>query len=115
MVTGILIAKLEPKTGSGANGQWIIQEFVIETDGQYPKKIAIEAWNDKASIIQNTPIGAKITLDYSVESKEYNGKWYTKAKLFKVESTSVADYGNANTPIPTANIPPSSDSSDLPF
>ena len=35
------------QTGEGKNGTWKKQDFVIETDGQYPKKVCFSIWGDK--------------------------------------------------------------------
>ena len=38
---------LAVQTGEGKNGTWKKQDFVIETDGQYPKKVCLTIWGDK--------------------------------------------------------------------
>lgn len=89
MVTGTLIQKLPVESGTGANGPWAKQVFILETYGQYPKKIAIEAWGEKQTIVVNTPIGAKMSVEVNIESREYNGRWFTTLKLWKIDSGSM--------------------------
>lgn len=83
-LSGKLIKILPAQTGSGKNGAWVKQDFVIETTEQYPKKICISAWGDKADIIQDAEIGDVFNLSAIVESREYNNKWYTDLKVWNI-------------------------------
>ena len=47
-ISGKLIQLLPQQTGQGKNGTWKKQEVIIETEGQYPKKVCIAIWGDKA-------------------------------------------------------------------
>ena len=85
-LTAKLIQLLPPQTGSGKNGQWKKQDIIIETDGQYPKKICISVWGDKINESQLKP-GNELKIDFDIESREYNGRWYTDVKAWKIEST----------------------------
>jgi|SRR6478736_2834331 len=109
--TGKLLKFMDLQTGTGAKGNWKKQPFVIETNAQYPKKICFEAWGDKADEILKYAIGTGITVHYNLESREYNNKWYTEAKAWKIEggirgNESVSTAKNTNT---------DEDDSDLPF
>ena len=84
-----LKVKLEPQSGTGAQSgkEWSKQTFVFEeTDTKYPKNIALTAWNVTAQEIERLPIDAELNCDIRVESREYQGKWYTDAILstFKI-------------------------------
>lgn len=59
------------------------QTFAIKTDGQYPKTVAFEVWNDKIQYIKS--IGSVVTVSYDVESREYGGKYYTQLKAFAIK------------------------------
>ena len=78
-ITGKVIKTLPLQSGEGKNGIWKKQEYVIETEGQYPKKICFSLWGDK---IEQSRIaeGEQINLSFDVESREYNGRWYTEVK-----------------------------------
>ena len=106
------------QTGSSARGEWQKQDFIMETQDQYPKKVCISVWNNKMEIepLLNTQIKASINL----ESREYNGRWYTDVKAWKIEPQP----GNENqpsTPSPDVNeMEPTSNGDeeeidDLPF
>ena len=46
-VSGKIIEILPVKSGQSANGEWRKQEYVLETEAQYPKKVCFMAWGDK--------------------------------------------------------------------
>ena len=118
-ITGIIILINPLVTGESKNGIWKKQDFVIETDAQYPKKICFTLWGDKISKLESV-VGDKVTISFDIESKEYNGKWFTEAKawLIKKESKLVDEKESEVYPfsdvaaIPINDIPPMD---DLPF
>ncbi len=88
-ITGKLIQKLQSVSGEGKNGPWTKGSFIIETFEQYPRKICFMAWNDKASLIENIPLNEVIKVFFDAESREFNDKWYTDLKMWKIEKLSV--------------------------
>jgi hypothetical protein len=83
-ITGRIIQLLPLQTGQGKNGVWKKQDFVIETEGQYPKKVCISAWGDKVS--ESVLVaGKEVTVSFDIESREFNGRWYTDVRAWKVE------------------------------
>lgn len=80
---GRIVQILAPQSGEGKNGTWKKQEYVIELPGQYPKKVCFYAWGDT---IDNFAIkqDEEVTVSIDIESREYNGKWYTNIKAWKV-------------------------------
>jgi hypothetical protein len=83
-ITAKLIQLLPLQTGAGKNGQWKKQDIIVETEGQYPKKICISIWGDKIDE-KNLQPGNQLKIDFDVESREFNGRWYTDVKAWKVE------------------------------
>ncbi len=84
-LTAKLIQLLPLQTGSGKNGPWKKQDIIVETEGQYPKKLCIAIWGDKINESQLQP-GALLSISFDVESREYNGRWYTDVKAWKIEA-----------------------------
>ena len=84
-LTAKLSAILPEQTGAGKNGPWKKQDIIVETDGQYPKKVCISLWGEKfdRNLLN---VGNKLTISFDIESREFNGKWYTDVKAWKVES-----------------------------
>lgn len=116
-INGKVIAILPEQSGQGKNGQWIKQEFVIETEEQYPRKVCFSGWGDKVSDIRNLVVGEKITVSFNVESREFNNKWYTDLRAWKISKGSGSPVSNIpETPGFTENdIPPEEKDDDLPF
>ena len=42
-----IVELLPEKSGESANGTWRKQEYILETDSQYPKKVCFMAWGEK--------------------------------------------------------------------
>lgn len=87
-ISGRIIAVLPQTTGEGRNGTWRSQDFVIETNDQYPKKACLNLFGDK---IDQFPIALNeaVTVSFDVESREYNGRWYTNLRAWKIEKAAV--------------------------
>jgi hypothetical protein len=88
-LTAKLIQLLPLQTGTGKNGEWKKQDIIVETDGQYTKKICVSIWGDKINE-SHLKIGNNLKIDFDMESREFNGKWYTDVKAWKID-VSVAD------------------------
>ncbi len=104
-ITGNLIHMLPLQTGQGKNGVWKKQEFVIETFDSYPKKVCIAAWGDKIDTTKFS-IGQTLKVSFDVESREYNGKWYTDVKAYAVQISNGTTGGasdDTNQPPPPMN------------
>ena len=82
-INGKIVELLPVKSGQSANGEWRKQEYILETDGQYPKKICFMAWGDKIDQF-NIKQGEMVEVSVDLESREYNGRWYTDVKAWKV-------------------------------
>ena len=90
-IRGKIIELLPEKSGQSANGGWRKQEYVLETDGQYPKKICFMAWGDKIDHF-NIKQGETVEVSVDLESREYNGRWYTDVKAWKVSKDDDSGY-----------------------
>lgn len=74
-----------PQSGtSNAGKSWMKQLFVVETEGQYPKKIAMTLWGEEKINKYDLEIGLLATFKFNVESREYNGKWYTDVQVYDI-------------------------------
>ena len=85
---------LELKSGVGAKGDWSVQPFVVETEGQYPKKVLFEAWNDVAKQVQAITVGNRLIVSFEPEASEYNGKWFGKLKAWKIVNESGQNFSH---------------------
>lgn len=130
-IEGKLIKKLPQQTGEGRNGPWVKQEFVVETFGEFPKKVCFTTWNDRVRDVEGFVEGSLLKVTFSAESREYMERWYTDLRAYRIEQlgannppttgTNTTTQQNQNQ---TANVqppepePPADDDTegdDLPF
>ncbi len=118
-ISGKIIQILPATSGTSARGEWKRQDFIIETQDQYPKKVCISNWNNKVDI-DTLPQNAVITASINIESREFNGKWYTDVRVWKLstEAASGSAPVNRDAPPPPMEAPPETENEaedDLPF
>ncbi len=82
-IKGKVIQLLAPQTGQGKKGTWRKQEFILETQAQYPKKVCLSIWGDKIDQF-GLAVGDFVNVAVDLESREYNNRWYTEARAWKV-------------------------------
>ena len=83
-IKGKVVSILEMQTGEGANGTWKKQEYILETlDSKYPKKVCISVWGDKIETFALKQ-GDNIEASIEIESREFNGRFYTNVQAWKV-------------------------------
>ena len=87
---GKIINLLPIQSGVGKSGnEWKKQEIIIQTEEQYPKSICITLWGN--TIDNKLKQDDKIKASIDIESREFNGKWYTTVKAWKIESLSASN------------------------
>jgi hypothetical protein len=85
-ISGKVIKILPLQSGEGKNGQWKRQEFILETQAQFPKKVCFSLWGDKVDQARLVE-GETVTVSFDLESREFNNRWYTDAKAWKVQKS----------------------------
>ena len=113
-LTAKLIQLLPLQIGTGKNGEWKKQDIIVETDGEYPKKVCVSIWGEKINESQLV-VGNTLIMDINIESREFSGKWYTEIKAWKID---VADQITTIPEIGKEKPPPSlneTSKDDLPF
>ena len=113
-ITGKIVDILPLQSGEGKNGTWKKQEFILETPGQYPKKVCISIWGDKIDQF-NLNTGETVNVSIDVESREFKGRWYTDVRAWKVEQPVAGGQPGPETDIIPPEPEPSGDPDDLPF
>ncbi len=130
-ISGKVIQILPKQTGNGKNGTWEKQDYVIEIQGTYPKKVCFNLWGAKISQF-DIKEGEFINIGIDIESREYQGRWYTDVRAWKVERPGANGAGApmgqpmSNTSAPLQDpftsgdvadpfVSGSSDADDLPF
>ncbi len=92
-INGKIVHILNEQSGNGKNGVWRKKEYVLETTGNYPKKICFVVWGEKIDQF-NLQQGENVQVGIEIESREYNGKWYTDVKAWKVDKGGAASQGS---------------------
>ncbi|MDX9942585.1 MAG: DUF3127 domain-containing protein [Bacteroidales bacterium] len=116
-LTGKVIEILPEQSGEGRNGTWRRQEFILEVPGQYPRKVCIAMWGDKIDQVA-LKAGEEVTASIDIESREYNGKWFTSVKAWKVDKVQASASAAEPSDFPPPGEPPMEpyeSQDDLPF
>ena len=97
-VTGKIIVALPEMSGTSKMGNpWKKREYVLETQDTYPKKIHFDFFGERADQFPLN-IGDVIKLSFDIESREYNGRWYTSIRGWKSEPAPMPGVAGAPAP-----------------
>ena len=97
---GKVLEILPAVTGQSARGTWERQTVVFEQPNkQYGKEIAVTFMN-KGQEVANLRVGESYLVSFDIESRNYQGKWYTDVRAWRVQPVQAA----AAAPAP--NMPP---------
>ncbi|HIW98006.1 MAG TPA: DUF3127 domain-containing protein [Candidatus Tidjanibacter gallistercoris] len=86
--------------GTSQRGEWMKQEVVFELPGEFNRKICVGFWGDKAHDAGALREGDRVSVSINVESREYNGRWFTEARGWKMTRAAVQP------PVPGPDMPP---------
>ena len=118
-VKGRIQQILKPESGvSRAGKEWQKQEFVIETEEQFPRKVCFTLFGDKTSLIDGLSNGQEVEVSFNVESREYNGRWFHNINAWKIEIASTENIPEPPPEFGMDDIPPEpadDTANDLPF
>ena len=117
-----LIDKLSVQNGESARGAWSKQDFVVETIETYPKKVCMNVWgSDKVADLAQYMPGDILNISINLESREYNGRWYSDIRAWRIQKDSPAQPESQHGAYMPAEDPfngiteDSSGAEDLPF
>ena len=90
-ITGKIIAVLPERGGVSKTGnEWKMQEYVLETHEQYPKKICFNGFGADKIAQFNIQGGDELTVSFDINAREYNGRWYNDIRAWRVERGTAA-------------------------
>lgn len=112
---GKIIEIFEPRTGSGAHGDWMSASYLFETSERYPKKFVFDVFGkDRIERLNVAGIMAaknEVVVYFDIEAHEHNGRWFNSVRAWDVRI--------ANEHVPTtaeeANAAGAENKDDLPF
>lgn len=85
----IIIALPEVSGTSKAGNPWKKREYVLETHDTYPKKVFFNFFGNSADQYP-LAVGEEVTISFDIESREFNGRWYTDIRAWKAEKGGAA-------------------------
>lgn len=82
-ISGKIIVESPLQTGVSKSGNnWSRKDYVIETAGQYSKKIAFSVMNDNIYKL-GLALDQDVDIQIDIDAREYNGKWYNSINCWK--------------------------------
>ena len=83
-IQGKIIAVLPERSGVSARGEWKSKTYVIETQEQYPKKMAFDVFGADRIAQFNLQVGEYVTVSYDIDAHEYQGRWFNAVRAWNV-------------------------------
>ena len=130
-IVGKIIQVLPEQGGqSKTTGKdWKLQAYVLETQEQYPRKVHFEVFGEDRIKANPCQLDDVVTVSFDIESREFNGRWYTSIRAWKIQQgVATAETPAVAAPVaaPVAAAPQSNvqafdpaagvdDGTDLPF
>ena len=125
-LAGKVIAVLEPRGGVSKNGnEWKVQEYVIETHDQYPRRMCFDVFGADKIQQFNIQVGEELNVFFDIDAREWQGRWFNSIRAWKVErvNADAQQMPPMDAPFPPLNAVPaapvdfssSDEKDDLPF
>ena len=118
---GRIARKMNVQGGTTARGAWSKQEFIFEyQEGNFPSQVCMHVWgDDKVRELDKYQVGDKVKVSFNLGSREYNGRWYTDVRVWRIEPALAqpvqAPVQMPEPPMPTEPDMPVDSIEDLPF
>ena len=116
-IQGRVIMELPEEGGTSKAGNlWRRKGWVLETFGQYPRKVMFGAMNARIDQL-HIEVGKVYTVSFDLESREFNGRWYTDVRAYAaVETAAPTPFGGeASYGAPAASAAPAAPAAQAPF
>lgn len=86
-IRGRLIQVLNLQQGTSQAGRaWKKQDYVIETFDAYPRKVCFNLFGERVDQFASMMVpDADLMVSFDLESREFNGRWYTDVRAWKIE------------------------------
>jgi hypothetical protein len=120
-LTGKITRLLTLQSGEGKNGIWKKQEYLLEYGDQYPKTVCFNLWGDNIDQYKLSE-GETVTVFFDVESREFNGRFYTDVKAWRIDKNTTQDDSQSGSVqahsefgVPADSFTKADEKDDLPF
>ena len=87
-IQGKVIAVLPERSGVSTRGEWKSQTYVIETQEQYPKKMAFDVFGADRIASFGIQFGEVINVSFDIDAHEYQGRYFNQIRAWNVTKVS---------------------------
>ena len=87
-IQGKVIAVLPERSGISQRGEWRSQTYVIETQEQYPKKMAFDVFGGDRIVNFGIHLGEVIDVSFDIDAHEYQGRYFNQIRAWNVTKVS---------------------------
>ena len=96
---GKVLQILQPTKGTSSRGEWQRQEVIFEMTQEVSRKVAVTFFNKPADV-EKLRVGESYIVSVNIESREYNGRWYTDVREWRIQPL------QQQAAAPAADLPP---------
>lgn len=83
---GKVVMLADKREGETPNGFWKKVTLVVSVMTQKEKKLAFEVFGEKrVNAVEAIKPGTLVRVNFSIESEQYNERWFTKLSAISVE------------------------------
>ena len=88
-LTGKIIAIMETISGPTAHTghRYMSQDYVLKVPGIFPRHCKFSIFGEDRIKQFNIHVGEELTVQFNIEAKEYNGKWYNDIRAYNIIRT----------------------------
>lgn len=98
----IQVLPLQQGVSSRTGNPWSIKTFILETQENFPRKVAIEVFGEQRINDNPCDVDQVVTVSFDLESREFNGRWYTSVRAWKIQQGAVMNQTPAAAEAPIA-------------
>jgi hypothetical protein len=118
---GRITKVFEKETGTkkDGSGEWVKQQFIVETNEKYNNLYCFELFGDEKvnNFNKYNKVGDLVDVDFNVSTNEWKGKYFTTLQVWKVFKTDVNNIDVKSEKVEATNrvYDVKEEQSDLPF
>ncbi len=121
-INGLVYKILPVQSGTSARGEWQKREIIVEMPDDFNRKVCVTFFGDRAADAANLREGDRVSISINIESREYNGRWYTNVNAWRINQAPAAAAPATpaapaveEAPFKEPAMPAVADEDDLPF
>lgn len=104
-IQGKVIAVLPERSGTSQRGEWRSQTYVIETQEQYPKKMAFDVFGGDRIANFGIHLGDVIDVSFDIDAHEYQGRYFNQIRAWNVTKVSQQAAAQASAGVAQPAVP----------